>query len=121
LKSSSRIDPKMSLVPDMPILTTKQTWSRKPRRLRGRGTTSLEERANIRKALLFLAARYTSPDRLAEALGLSRDALWKARSPRHPPSVRLAALVARAEVVNLEDVLTGAWPGDSCPKCGRCG
>jgi len=104
----------------MPILTTKQVWRRVPTRRR-RGTLSAEAQANVRKALLFLAARCSSPDQLAEALDITLAALWKARSPRRTPSVRLAALVARAAHVNLEDVLSGAWPGDACPTCGGTG
>jgi len=34
---------------------------------------------------------------------------------------RLGALVARAAKVNLEDVLSGHWPGDVCPTCGGTG
>lgn len=106
----------------MSILEAKEVWRRRStRRVRGRGPLSIDECLNTRKALLFLAARAPSPAELADQLGLTVDALYKARSPRRPPTVRLAALVARAAKVNLEDVLSGAWPGDACPMCGRRG
>jgi hypothetical protein len=83
-----------------------------------RGRLSAEERANARRALLFLVER-SAPAQLAEALGLTSTALERARSPSRPPTLRLAALVACAAGVRLADVLTGAWPGDLCPRCGR--
>jgi hypothetical protein len=83
-----------------------------------RGRLSAEERANARRALLFLVER-SAPAQLAEALGLTSAALQRARSPSRPPTVRLAALVACAAGVRLADVLMGAWPGDLCPRCGR--
>lgn len=96
-----------------------------PRRFtRGKGRIHIklcdEASVNTRKALLFLADRST-PAQLAEALGMTMDALWKARAPSRWPAMRLAIRVARAAQVNLEDVLTGAWPGDRCPKYGRKG
>jgi transcriptional regulator with XRE-family HTH domain len=83
-----------------------------------RGRLSVDERANARRALLFLAER-SAPAQLAEALGLTPTALERARSPSRPPTLRLAALVATVAGVRLTDVLTGAWPGDLCPRCGR--
>jgi hypothetical protein len=83
-----------------------------------RGRLSAEERANARRALLFLIER-SAPARLAETLGLTSVALQRARAPSRPPTLRLAALVACAAGVRLADVLTGAWPGDLCPRCGR--
>jgi hypothetical protein len=83
-----------------------------------RGRLSPEERAYARRALLFLIDRF-APAQVAEALGLTSTALERARSPSRPPTVRLAALVASAAGVRLADVLTGAWPGDLCPRCGR--
>lgn len=79
-----------------------------------------EERANTRTALLFLADRPT-PAQLAEALGMTMNALSKAHAPSQRSSMRLAAQVTRAAQVNLENVLTGAWPGDMCPTSGRSG
>lgn len=84
------------------------------------GVLTSEESANTRKALLFLADRLT-PAQLAEALGMSRAALSRARSRTRAPTLRLAALVALAAKVSLQDVLSGAWPGDLCPRCGRGG
>lgn len=109
----------MSIVADMAILTTKQVWRRVPRRRR-RGTLSAKAQVNVRRALLFLAARCGSPDQLAEALDIMRAALWKARAPRRPrawaapPSwlARRASIGGRA---------LGAWPGDACPACGGTG
>ena len=87
-----------------------------------RDKLSGEERANIRKAFMFLVERERSdPDKLAEALRTTRVALAKARTRTQRPTVRLAALVACAAKVNLEDVLSGAWPGDLCPRCGQRG
>jgi hypothetical protein len=81
---------------------------------------SAQERTNTRRALLVLV-ELTTPTWLAEALGMTVAALQRARSPSRPPTVRLAALVAHAAGVRLADVLSGAWPGDPCPRCGRCG
>ena len=81
---------------------------------------SAEERVHARRALLFLAER-SAPARLAEALGLSVVALQKARAPSRVVGRRLAARVASVAGVDLADVLSGAWPGDLCPRCGRWG
>lgn len=103
----------------MSILETKQIWRRTPTRRR-RGKLTPEASANVRKALLFLASRMTV-DQLAAVLDMSRAAVIKARQPRRLPSARFAVIIAHAAGVSLVDVLSGAWPGDACPACGRNG
>lgn len=109
----------------MTILTAKQIWRRDPvpaPRPRQRGNwLDPTQRENVRRAVVYLAGRYATLDALAAALGLTRDGVFKARSPRRAQSYRLACLVARCAGVSPESVVSGAWPGDRCPHCGGTG
>jgi len=109
----------------MTILTSKQIWRRnpepapKPRQLGN--WLNPTERENVRRAVVYLAGRYATLDAFAAALGLTRDGIAKARSPRRAQSYRLACLVARCAGVSPENIVSGAWPGDRCPHCGGTG
>jgi hypothetical protein len=107
----------------MGILTSKQVWRRNPepegKQLGNRITPT--ERANVRAALEYLRGRYETTDACCIALGITRDALQKARSPRRAQTYRVACLVARAAGVPVEKILSGTWPGDRCPHCGGTG
>ena len=109
----------------MAIMTTKQIWRRdpepepKPRQLGNRLNPT--ERENVRRAVVYLAGRFPSWDAATEALGFTRDALAKARSPRRKPTYRTACVIARVAGVPVEKVLSGVWPGDRCPHCGGTG
>jgi hypothetical protein len=104
----------------MSILTKKQVWHRRPIDQRSKRTNALSvvEQANVRRALLFLGGQLRSPAALAEALETTEAALWKMRSPRRAPSMKLAQLVARAADIPVDAVLTGEWPR-VCPACGQ--
>jgi hypothetical protein len=107
----------------MAILTTKQTWRRNPEPgwTRRKEFLTLDERENVRRAVLYLCGRYpTAAERMA-VLGLTRDALAKARSQRRAQTYRLACIVARVAGVPVEKVTSGLWPGDRCPHCGGTG
>jgi hypothetical protein len=109
----------------MTILTAPQIWRRAPvavtagRQLANR--LSPAERDNVRAAVLYLCGRHATMAAQIEALGLSRDAIAKARSRSRAQTYRLACMVARAAGVGVEKILSGAWPGDRCPHCGGTG
>ena len=87
-----------------------------------RGKLSDEARANTRQAPLFLAERSRSePTRRAAALDIPVAGLTGDCTPSRLMGRRIADRGARAAQVNLEDVLTVAWPGELCPRCGRGG
>lgn len=103
------------------ILTSIQAWRRDPqpegRQLGNRLDPA--QRENVRRAAVFLAGRYATVDAACAALGITRDALAKARSKRRKQTYRTACIVARTAGVPVEKVLSGTWPGDRCPHC--CG
>jgi hypothetical protein len=109
----------------MTILTAPQIWRRAPiavtagRQLANR--LSLAERDNVRRAVLYLCGRHPTLAAQIAALGMSRDAIAKARSRTRAQTYRLACMVARAAGVAVERILSGAWPGDRCPHCGGTG
>ena len=107
----------------MTILRTKQIWRREPiasgKQLGNR--LNLTERENVRRALVYLCGRYPDVAARSKALGMTEDALLKARSRQRAQTYRLACIVARAAGVPVEKVLTGLWPGDRCPHCGGTG
>jgi hypothetical protein len=104
----------------MAILTEKQAWRRRtpePGRRRKR-TLTPNEQTNVLRAIEWLRVKYRSPRALADAIGMTVEALQKATSPGRPPTRRLAMLAAYAGDVEAERVLAGAWPGEECPWCG---
>lgn len=107
----------------MAILTERKIWRRnpepEPKQLGNRLTPT--ERENVRRAIVYLTGRYASLAACVEALGMTEDALKKARSPRRAQTYRLACIVARAANVPVEKILGGLWPGDQCPHCGGTG
>jgi hypothetical protein len=106
----------------MAILTTTQTWRRAPASEKQYGNRlNPTERENVRKAIVFLCGRYATADSCVAALGITRDALWKARSKNRAQTYRLACIVARGSGVAVEKILTGLWPGDRCPHCAGTG
>jgi hypothetical protein len=106
----------------MAILTTTQTWRRaEPTRKPLGDRLGPVERENVRQAIIFMCERYATADACVAALGMTRDALWKARSRRRMQTYRLACIVARAAAVPVEKILSGLWPGDRCPHCAGTG
>lgn len=109
----------------MTILTAPQIWRRAPaevtagRQLANR--LSITERDDVRAAVLYLCGRYRTLGAQVAALGMSRDAIAKARSRSRAQTYRLACMVARAAGVDVGKILSGAWPGDRCPHCGGTG
>jgi hypothetical protein len=106
----------------MAILTEKKIWRRtsEPTERDKRRQLTPEQQKNVQRAIVFLAVRLGSPEALADALGMTVDATWKARGTARRKSVRLALVVSRAAGVGVDDVLSGAWPASgACPYCGR--
>ncbi len=107
----------------MAILTERRIWRRnpepEPKQLGNR--LNHAERENVRRAVVYLTGRYASVEACSVALGLSLDALKKARSPRRAQTYRLACVVSRAAGVPVEKITSGLWPGDRCPHCGGTG
>ena len=105
----------------MAILTEKKTWRRElspeAERIKNLPRLTDQEKANVRRAIHFLRARYGTPSRLAEAMGITEANLEKLRSPSRPQTPRLAVIVARVAGVDVGDVISGAWPSE-CPTCG---
>jgi hypothetical protein len=54
---------------------------------------------------------------LATRMGLTYDGMCK--TPKRPPTMRVAVLVADVSGATVDDVLKGAWPS-VCPHYGRC-
>lgn len=107
----------------MAILTSKQIWRRnpEPRWVNRSNFLTLAERENVRIAVVYLCGRYPNTAARMAALGLTRDALARARGRKRPQTYRLACIVARAAGVPVEKVTSGLWPGDRCMHCGGTG
>src|SRR5580698_2463835 len=95
----------------MTVLTTTKAW-RRPPQARPDITPDLTdaERANLRAAVRFLAARLGGAAKLARTLQVSLSTVQRATGSRGRPGAGLAIRVARTAGVPLEDVLGGAWP-----------
>jgi hypothetical protein len=103
----------------MAVLRESVSWSR-PGKTRG-PDLSPEETAHVKAALAFLGKRLGTWRALAKATGLKKGTLGYAASKRGGVSAGVALRVARAAKVQLEDILSGAWPKPGmCPHCGRC-
>ena len=106
----------------MTILADKKTWHRhRPANETRRSTDlTLEEQANVRVAMRFLATRLGDVAKLAKAMGAHRETVNRpARGG--VVSAGIALRVAKVAGVPLESVLAGTWPpGGACPHCGRC-
>lgn len=106
----------------MSILTTKRTWKRKR-------TPELEQffalrkltprqRANVCRVLDHLAIELGGLRKLASVMGMTMEALTKARQPCRPVQPRLAMMAARIAGVGVDDVLAGRWKRHACTECG---
>lgn len=82
------------------------------------GELSMAEQLHVREAMNALVRHHGTPAKVAHALGLSVEAMWKARSPSRSPGRRLAHRVALAAGVPVVDVLAGTWPR-ACKTCGK--
>jgi hypothetical protein len=104
----------------MTVLVKREVW-RRPKLLAPGRTPELtdEERENVRTALRFLRVRHGSSRKLAAALGVNFTMLKRTAGPGGRPGAALALRAARLAGISVEDVLSGAWPGDRCPHCGR--
>jgi hypothetical protein len=103
------------------ILATTKAWRREPAK-RARLTSdrlSPEESANVRRAILFLRKRHGGTAPLAVALGVGFKMLTTTCSKKGKPGAGLALRAAKLAVEPVETILTGEWPGDRCPHCGR--
>jgi len=105
----------------MTILTKRSEWRVVRPSNETRRSTDLtpEEQANMRRALLFLRARYGSWAKLATALRAKHHTVERAGGYGRPVGAGLAVRAARLAGVPLDDLLSGAWPGTRCPTCGR--
>ena len=111
-----------SYVPRMGILYERKSWSKsRPPNTTQRSTDlTVEQQANAKATLRFLATRHGSARQLAEAMGAKVRTVRAALEVRGRVSAGLAVRVAKVAGVPLEDVLGGAWPPPgACPHCGR--
>jgi hypothetical protein len=106
----------------MGILREPRVWA-KPRptdKPRQSSDLTPDEQANVKAAIRFLALRFGTFAKLAEAMGAKRGTVLYATSKGSGVSAGIALRAARAAGVPLEDVLGGAWPKvGACPRCGR--
>jgi hypothetical protein len=106
----------------MAILTERRVWTKPRSATATRRSSDLtpEEQANARKAIRFLAKRFGTYRKLAEAIGAKRATVLLAGRTAGRVSAGIALRVARVAGVSLEDVLAGRFPADgACPYCGR--
>ena len=106
----------------MGILYERKSWSKsRPPNTTQRSTDlTVEQQANAKATLRFLATRHGSARKLAEAMGAKVRTVRAALEVRGRVSAGLAVRVAKVAGVPLEDVLGGAWPPPgACPHCGR--
>jgi hypothetical protein len=81
---------------------------------------SPQERENVRKAVRYLARRFGSYGKLADAMCVKETRIKYSLSGAGTVSVSVALRAAKVAKVPLEAVLAGAWPKPtSCPHCGR--
>lgn len=105
----------------MTILTKPKVWraDRPVNETRRSSDLTPAERENLRAALRFLRVRLGGCAKLAEAMRANVQTLQSATRPRRSLGAGLALRAARVAGVPVEDVLSGAWPGERCPHCGR--
>jgi hypothetical protein len=107
--------------PQMTVLTTTKTWRRPTALAKGR-TPDLtdQERASVRRALLFLRTQIGGTAKLAAALGLPFATASHLLGSKGKPGAGVAIRVARLAKVPVDTVLAGEWPPEgACPHCGR--
>lgn len=110
----------------MTILTERARWKRAPsreRRIRDeQRRLTKEEQANVRRALRILRRRHGSVAALAKAMGMTPEALTKARVPSRPQSARLALVTARLAGTTFDGIISGTWsPLVVCRACRGSG
>ena len=107
--------------PQMTVLTSTKTW-RRPATLAKARTLDLteEERAYVRRALLFLRVQLGSTRKLAAALGLTFATASRVCGSKGKATGGVAIRVARLAKVAVDTILAGEWPPEgACPHCGR--
>jgi hypothetical protein len=106
----------------MTILTKRTRWSRTPspeRLIRNeQRRLTKEEQAHVRFALAVMCRRLGGLAALAKAMGVTVNAITKARVPSRPQSARLALATARLAGVTFDAIVSGAWP--PLVACARC-
>lgn len=112
----------------MPYYTGPGSWalaqSEKPKKARTAGTLRApdladDEAANTKRALAHLKIKYRGYEGLSRALSLHVKTIKRVLNRRGRPGAGMALRIARLTHVAVEDVLSGKWPGDRCPHCGR--
>ena len=84
-----------------------------------RGDLTIEEQANVRKALRFLRTRAGGAEPLGKALRLNGGTLDHVAA-KQTVSAGLAVRLARFAGVPVDDLLSGRYPPPgTCPHCGR--
>jgi hypothetical protein len=110
----------------MATLTHAKVW-RRTRQTPAPATSNanyltVDEKANVRRAVKVLRTRLGSATALAEAMGVTSGVIQRACSSRGKVTAGLAIRAARVAGVPVDDVLTGAFPAPgACPHCGRLG
>jgi hypothetical protein len=95
------------------VLRERTVWRRpRPPKLTDRpDELTVDEQANVRRALRFLRKRHGTWEALALAMGIKKWTLWQGTVRRtRRPTAGFALRAARLSGVPVEDVLRGAWP-----------
>jgi len=104
----------------MTVLTKLETWekSRALTTTRRSSDLTLQEQQNVKVALRFLAKRFVTYRKLAEAMGAKRDTVMLA-GHSGAVSAGIALRATRVAGVQVEAILSGVWPPTGmCPHCG---
>jgi hypothetical protein len=95
------------------VLRERTVWRRtRPPKLTDRpDELTVEEQANVRRAIRFLRRRFGTWEALATAMGIKTETLWQGAACRtRRPTAGFALRAARVAGVRVEDVLSGWWP-----------
>lgn len=83
---------------------------------------TVEETANVLRALRFLRTRCGGWPKASDVLGFSRNSIKQIMKGQKSVSATLTLRVARVVKVPIDDVLTGKFPPpNACPHCGLVG
>jgi hypothetical protein len=105
----------------MTILTKPEVWRKARPATSTRRSSDLtpEEQQNAKRALRFMRTKLGGVRPLALALKASHKTVSHACCRKGHPGAGMVIRLARVAGVSVEDVLSGAWPANACPHCGR--
>src|SRR5437016_1046665 len=104
----------------MVVLKEPRSWRRSDAKASRCAELTADEQAHVKRALAVLRVRLGGWEKLATAMGVKIDRLKASAAKSGRPGAALALYVARVAKVQVEDVLSGAFPAPgACPLCGR--